>query len=70
LIGGWLATKIGGKLVFGFAILSGSIVVIISPFAARWSYIALIACRFLAGFLNGPAYASMANNWVNWAPRK
>jgi hypothetical protein len=44
-----LSLKFGAKIVLAGAILLGSILTIIIPFAARWSYGALVACRFLTG---------------------
>jgi hypothetical protein len=39
----------GAKIVLAGAILLGSILTILIPVAAQWSYMALVACRFLTG---------------------
>ena len=41
--------RLGAKLVLAGAILIGSVLTLLIPVAARLSYIALIACRFLTG---------------------
>ena len=47
--GGWLSAKYGGKNVLGISNIIASIFTIVTPFCARWNYIALIFCRFLIG---------------------
>ena len=49
LPGGWLATYLGGKWVFGIGILITSLLTIITPFAARQSVYLLVAVRIVEG---------------------
>jgi len=47
--GGWVATKFGGKQVFGVSMLLGTLVTFITPVAAQTSYKFLIALRVILG---------------------
>jgi MFS family permease len=49
IIGGALSLKFGAKIVLAMAILVGSILTIVIPFAAQLHYIALIVCRVFTG---------------------
>lgn len=44
-----MSIKLGAKLVLAGAILVGSILTIVIPFAADVSEYALVACRFFTG---------------------
>ena len=48
--GGYLSTKFGAKITLAITILIGSIFTLLIPLAANFSYVALIACRFITGF--------------------
>jgi ACS family sodium-dependent inorganic phosphate cotransporter-like MFS transporter 5 len=48
--GGWLTVRFGGKKVLCLVILTSSIFTLLTPLAARISYLAMIICRFLTGF--------------------
>jgi len=50
LPGGWLATKFGGKYVFGVGVLVTSLLTLITPQMAYLNLWALVACRFVIGF--------------------
>lgn len=47
--GGWLAEKMGGKLLFGAGILCTSILTLFTPLAARAGVPYLVAVRVLEG---------------------
>lgn len=47
--GGWLASKFGGKNLFGYGVLCTSVLTLITPVAARYSVYLLIAVRVLEG---------------------
>lgn len=49
LLGGWLASRIGGKKVFGFGIAVTSFFTILTPPITRYSVYLLIAARVLEG---------------------
>jgi MFS family permease len=63
-----LSIKLGAKIVLAMAILVGSVLTIAVPFAARWNYMALIACRFLTGVAHGAFWPAMSTLWAHWAP--
>jgi len=50
LPGGWLATKFGGKYVFGVSVLVSSLLTLITPLMAYLNLWALVACRVATGF--------------------
>ncbi|WAR21583.1 SL172-like protein [Mya arenaria] len=66
--GGWLATKIGGKRVYGYCMLGATIATFLTPIGAQTHYIFLIALRVIVGFTSGVCYPSMHALWGNWAP--
>ncbi|KAJ8670289.1 hypothetical protein QAD02_001548 [Eretmocerus hayati] len=68
LLGGWLASRIGGKRVFGFGIAVTSFFTIISPPITRWSVYLLILARVIEGICEGVTYPSIHAMWANWAP--
>ena len=47
--GGWLALRVGGARLFGAAVLSASVLTLLTPAAARWTPTALILLRILEG---------------------
>ena len=49
MIGGWLASRYGGKHVNGIGILMASLLTLISPLAARTSPYFLLILRILIG---------------------
>ena len=64
---GWLANKIGGKFVLGFAVLSWSVFTILTPVAAMISLPLLIAVRIAMGLGEAamfPASYSLFSRWV------
>ena len=47
--GGWLATKFGGKYVFGIGIVMTAVLTLLTPLAAQVSVWALVVLRVLEG---------------------
>ena len=47
--GGWLATRIGGKWVFGVGVLATSVLTLLTPVVARTNFYLLIFLRILEG---------------------
>lgn len=66
--GGWLATRIGGKRVYGLSMLGATVATFLTPVAAQTSYIFLIVLRIIVGITSGVCYPSMHAIWGNWAP--
>ncbi|XP_012943338.1 sialin [Aplysia californica] len=68
LPGGWLASKIGGKNLFGYGVLCTSLLTLVTPVAARYSVYLFIAVRVLEGIGEGVTFPAMHAIWGNWAP--
>lgn len=68
LIGGILAQRFGGKLIFGLGVFCTAALTLLTPLAARWSVGMLIALRILEGFGEGVTIPAMHAMWSKWAP--
>ncbi|XP_065897700.1 sialin-like isoform X3 [Dysidea avara] len=68
LPGGWLATKLGGKYVFGVGVLVASLLTIITPQMAYLNLWALVACRVVIGAFEGVTFPAMNVMFGKWAP--
>ena len=66
--GGWLAAKYGAKWVFGFGILTTTVLTLVTPVAAKSSMGALICVRVIEGFGEGVTYPAINSLWARWAP--
>lgn len=64
-----MSIKLGAKVVLTFSILAGSILTVLMPFAAKYNFKLLVACRFLVGSVNGVFWPSMSTLWAYWAPK-
>ena len=51
LPGGRLAEIIGGHRVFGYSMLSASVLTLLTPFAARLDFLAVVVLRVLLGLM-------------------
>ena len=65
---GWLANRIGGKIVLGSAVLWWSIFTILTPFAALVSLPILIATRIAMGLGEAAMFPSAYNLYGRWVP--
>ncbi|XP_046329728.2 sialin-like [Haliotis rufescens] len=65
---GWLATKYGGKRVYGWSMLVCSLLTFLTPIVATTNYIAVMALRIILGLASGAAFPAMHTFWGNWAP--
>lgn len=68
LPGGYLATKVGGKLLFGGGVFLTAILTLLTPLCVRWSVYLLVAIRVLEGLFEGVTYPSIHAIWSKWAP--
>lgn len=68
VIGGYLAAKIGGRIVIGATSFAGSILTLISPAAANTHVNAFVAVRALLGFVQGATFPAFHTMWSVWAP--
>ncbi|KAJ8317628.1 hypothetical protein KUTeg_005532 [Tegillarca granosa] len=66
--GGWVATKFGGKRVYGWSMLVATLLTFITPIAAQTSYIFLIVIRIILGVCSGVCFPAMHALWGQWAP--
>uniref|UniRef100_A0A803W3S3 Sialin n=1 Tax=Ficedula albicollis TaxID=59894 RepID=A0A803W3S3_FICAL len=66
--GGYLASKIGGKLLLGFGIFGTSVFTLLTPLAANLGVGYLIAVRALEGLGEGVTFPAMHSMWSSWAP--
>ncbi|KAI1297686.1 Sialin [Halotydeus destructor] len=67
--GGRLAEKFGSKKLLGFAVFFTSLLTIISPFMARWNYVAFMVTRALMGMFEGVSFPSMHCMVARWFPK-
>ncbi|XP_067047190.1 sialin-like [Acropora muricata] len=68
LPGGWLGARFGAKNLFGFGVLTTSVLTMLTPLAARHSVGTLIAVRILEGLGEGVTFPAMHAMWSSWAP--
>ncbi|CAB3402797.1 unnamed protein product [Caenorhabditis bovis] len=68
ILGGYVASKYGGKRVVFATILGSSLLTLINPIAARTSAIALATIRAAIGFLQGATFPAMHTMWSVWGP--
>ncbi|XP_035828102.1 sialin [Aplysia californica] len=68
LPGGWLASRFGGKRLFGLGVLCTSVLTLLTPVAARTSEYLFIALRILEGIGEGVTFPAMYAIWGQWAP--
>ncbi|KAK3788190.1 hypothetical protein RRG08_020896 [Elysia crispata] len=66
--GGWLASRIGGKNLFGFGVLCTAVLTLITPVAVRYSVYLFIAVRIVEGIGEGVTFPAMHAMWGDWAP--
>ncbi|XP_020042270.2 sialin isoform X2 [Castor canadensis] len=66
--GGYMASKVGGKLLLGFGILGTAVFTLFTPIAADLGVIALIVLRALEGLGEGVTFPAMHAMWSSWAP--
>ena len=65
---GWLANRIGGKLVLGFAVLSWSVFTMLTPVVALMSLPMLIAVRIAMGLGEAAMFPASYNLFARWVP--
>ncbi|XP_025095477.1 uncharacterized transporter slc-17.2-like isoform X2 [Pomacea canaliculata] len=65
---GWLATRIGGKWLFGVAMLVAALLTIITPVVAENTFVGLMVVRILLGAASGVTFPAMHCMWGSWAP--
>ncbi|XP_054836407.1 sialin isoform X1 [Eublepharis macularius] len=66
--GGYLACRVGGKLLMGFGVLCTAVFTLFTPLAADLGVGYLIAVRALEGLGEGVTFPAMHVMWSSWAP--
>lgn len=65
---GWLANRIGGKFILGFAVVWWSVFTMLTPIAAAISLPVLLATRIAMGLGEAAMYPSAYNLFARWVP--
>ena len=65
---GWLANRIGGKFILGFAVVWWSVFTMLTPLAAAISLPVLLATRIAMGLGEAAMYPSAYNLFARWVP--
>ncbi|KAE9416091.1 hypothetical protein Angca_004072, partial [Angiostrongylus cantonensis] len=68
VLGGYLASRFGGKRVILTTILGSSLLTLASPVAARAHAYVLAGLRVAIGFLQGATFPAMHTMWSVWGP--
>lgn len=63
VVGGMLAAKIGGNMLFGIGVGATAILTLLTPMAAEMGLGALIAVRVIEGLFEGVTYSSLYEMW-------
>lgn len=66
LIGGFIASRIGGNVVLGLGIFTTSVLTLFSPLAAHAGVGTFIALRVLMGLAEGVTFPCMHEIWSKW----
>ena len=67
-VGGYLASKIGGNIVFAAGIGVTALLTLITPLAANTSLYLLLVIRIIEGIFEGLTFPCMYDMWSKWAP--
>jgi MFS transporter, ACS family, solute carrier family 17 (sodium-dependent inorganic phosphate cotransporter), other len=65
---GWLANRIGGRRVLGFAVVWWSVWTMLTPVAAAWSLGVLIMARIALGLGEAATFPAIYNLYGRWVP--
>lgn len=66
--GGWLATRIGGRKLFGIGVAASALITLITPALASANLYLLVLGRVVEGLFEGVTYPSIHAVWSRWAP--
>jgi len=68
IVGGWLATRVGGRRVLGFSVLAWSVFTLLTPYAALVSLPVLIAARIGMGVGEASLFPAAYEMYSRWVP--
>lgn len=69
LPGGYLAEKFGATRLFGFCIISTSLLTLLTPVVVRWGLVPLLVLRVLEGLGEGATYPCVVAIISRWSPK-
>ncbi|XP_059613114.1 sialin-like [Phlebotomus argentipes] len=68
ILGGIIASKIGGHYVFGLGIGVTAVMTLLTPLAAKFNIYVLVAVRIIEGLFEGITFPCMHAIFSRWAP--
>ncbi|XP_066138412.1 sialin [Euwallacea fornicatus] len=68
LLGGYLAAKFGGKVIFGSGVAVTAALTLVTPWLASAHVYLLLAVRIVEGIFEGVTYPCIHAVWARWAP--
>ncbi|XP_033727746.1 sialin-like [Pecten maximus] len=69
ILGGYLATKFGGKRIFGYGVLVTAVLSLVTPVVARVGTWALITVRIIEGLAEGLTFPAISTMQGKWTPK-
>ena len=69
ILGGWLVSRFGGKMIFGVCNLMMSLLSLLTPWLADLGSVSVVISRVLMGGFDGALRTCEFELWKNWAPR-
>ncbi|XP_067118853.1 uncharacterized protein [Centruroides vittatus] len=66
--GGWISVLVGAKRILISTLLVTSILILLTPSAARLSFVMVICVRFISGLCQGLTYPAMYTLLGRWTP--
>ncbi|KAL1517435.1 hypothetical protein ABEB36_001200 [Hypothenemus hampei] len=67
-LGGVLASKFGGKSLFGYGVVTTAVLTLITPVVINFNVYFFIAIRILEGIFEGVTYPCIHAVWSKWVP--
>ncbi|XP_053457428.1 sodium-dependent phosphate transport protein 4 isoform X2 [Nycticebus coucang] len=67
-LSGYLAGRVGTKRVFGYALLSSSVLALLTPLAAEFGTASIIVTRIVHGLSQGIGFGGQFALWEKWGP--
>jgi ACS family sodium-dependent inorganic phosphate cotransporter len=68
IVGGWLATRLGGRRVLGMSVLAWSVFTLLTPYAALASLPVLVAARIGMGVGEASLFPASYEMYSRWVP--
>ncbi|XP_049816102.1 vesicular glutamate transporter 1-like isoform X1 [Schistocerca nitens] len=68
VVGGWLALRVGGHLLFGLGIAIAAALTLLTPWLVGLGVYVFVALRVIEGIVEGVSYPAMHDVWGRWTP--